>query len=184
MAVAMKNNRQVKRRTSLIRGFSQFNPMVAGGQRNKCQKPCGIITQSNYTKCEPEWIFDPKASQSFSVMDNGNLMIISSLSGLSKTIYKSGGMVYISKSRLNDTLGLTNDKLNVNTSGRTRVNISSLIWSGSFDARFKKQLIPDKNIKKTITYVYRAYFTYTHPDTAKTTYVYSDPVEITYNDLL
>lgn len=181
--VTMKNNRQAKRRTSLIRGFSQFNPMIAGGQRNKCQKPCGIITQSNYTKCEPEWIFDPKASISFELMDDGKLLLRPRLSGVSKTIYKSGGYVRITKSKL-DSLGKTNEQLTVNTTGRTRMSITSLIWTGSFEAYCKSLLTPGTDIGTTTNYVYRSYFVYTHPDTGATTYVYSDPVELIYNDLL
>lgn len=184
----MKTNRQAKRRTSLIRGFSQFNPMVAGGQRNKCQKPCGIIIQSNYTKCEPEIVCDPKLQMSFYITSTGKLGVRTDCSGLSKSLYKSFKIYRITKAKL-DSLGLTNDKFYSSTKGRTQINYSSVNYTDSCNFYC---IYPEEVISDTVTsgiyphkkYVWRVLLRYIDLDTGKTKSMYSDPVEVVYNDLL
>lgn len=79
------------------------------------------------------------------------------------------GFVYMTKTALGAK------SLNVNTSGRTKVNIKSISSKGTYSYSMTPK-------SSSTTYVIRAYLTYTDSK-GKTVYVYSDSLYTSYNSL-
>ena len=78
------------------------------------------------------------------------------------------GLLYIQTSRIGTRT------LTVNTSGRTRVNFSSVSETGSFTYNLKPT-------SKNTSYAYRAFLIYKDTETGKTVTVYSDMIRGSYN---
>ena len=80
------------------------------------------------------------------------------------------GLLYIQTSRIGTRL------LTVNTSGRTRVNFSQYNADGSYSYTFKPT-------NKSTSYTFRAFITYTDPDTGASVTVYSDMMRGSYKSI-
>ena len=79
------------------------------------------------------------------------------------------GLVYYSTTKLGSRI------LTVNTPGRTKVNFSTYKEDGSFAYTMKPT-------SASVRYTVRAFLAYTGED-GRTTYVYSDPIVVSYNSL-
>ena len=80
------------------------------------------------------------------------------------------GLLYIRTSRIGSRL------LTTNTSGRTRVNVKTVDENGAFTYSFKPA-------SKSTQYAFRAFVTYTDPETGASVTVYSDMIRGSYNSL-
>ena len=78
------------------------------------------------------------------------------------------GLLYIQTSRIGTRT------LTVNTSGRTRVNFSTVSETGTFTYNLKPT-------SKSTSYAYRAFLIYKDTETGKTVTVYSDMIRGSYN---
>ena len=80
------------------------------------------------------------------------------------------GLLYIQNSRIGTRV------LTLNTSGRTKVNCSKYAEDGSFTYSMKPS-------NKNTTFAFRAFVTYTDPETGKPVTEYSDMIRTAYNKI-
>ena len=80
------------------------------------------------------------------------------------------GLLYIKTSRIGTRM------LTLNTSGRTKVSFSGYTDEGAFTYNLKPT-------SKSTMYAFRAYVTYTDPETGKSVTVYSDMIRGSYNTI-
>lgn len=116
----------------------------------------------------------PTVSLKVSAGSNGRIVITGSIddyANLSDTYEITGrGLLYIQSSRIGTRT------LTVNTSGRTRVNFSSVKADGSFVYNLKPT-------SRSTAYTYRAFIVYRNTRTGETVTVYSDLIRGSYNTI-
>lgn len=116
----------------------------------------------------------PEVSLSITTNGSGKLVVqgvVEDFENLEDYYQITGyGLLYIRTSRIGSRL------LTTNTSGRTRVTFKTVDENGAFTYSFKPT-------SKSTQYAFRAFVTYTNPETGASVTVYSDMIRGSYNSL-